>query len=191
MALGDFTPLIDRSAANYGLPQDLWREVIRTESSGNPYAVGTSGEKGLAQLMPLIYGKSDQLGDAIDPFNPEQNLDRGASLLSKLYKQYGNWRDALAGYNAGGNLSAGFPYADKILYKLGGFNEWVKNPFNMVPGVGSTQVARDNSGSPIFTAIVKRIFGDEVAGLLRGGMWSFVLILTAALLGFLAVKRMI
>ena len=36
-----------------------------------------------------------------DPFNPAQNMEAGAKLLRELYDKYGDWKLALAAYNAG------------------------------------------------------------------------------------------
>lgn len=101
----------DSAATSAGVPTDLFSAVVANESSWNPYAVSSAGAIGLAQLMP---GTAKDLG--VNPWNPDENLSGGASYLGALYKKFGNWRDALAGYNAGpGNLKAGYGYADKIL----------------------------------------------------------------------------
>ncbi|KKR03919.1 MAG: Transglycosylase, partial [Parcubacteria group bacterium GW2011_GWF2_39_13b] len=66
----------------------------------NPYS-GTSskGARGVMQLMP---GTATWLG-VKNTNDPEQNIWGGVKYLSKLYEQFGNWPDALAGYNAGPN----------------------------------------------------------------------------------------
>ena len=44
-------------------------------------------------------GTAKQLG--VDPAIPKQNLEGGARYLRQQYERFGNWRLALAAYNAG------------------------------------------------------------------------------------------
>ncbi len=37
----------------------------------------------------------------VNPHDPKQNLEGGARYLSQQYRKFGNWRLALAAYNAG------------------------------------------------------------------------------------------
>jgi soluble lytic murein transglycosylase-like protein len=37
----------------------------------------------------------------VDPTDPYQNLDGGARYLKQQFREFGNWRLALAAYNAG------------------------------------------------------------------------------------------
>jgi soluble lytic murein transglycosylase-like protein len=37
----------------------------------------------------------------VNPHDPGQNLDGGARYLAQQYRTFGNWRLALAAYNAG------------------------------------------------------------------------------------------
>lgn len=82
----------------YNVSESLIRSVIHVESFYNPYAVSKKGAQGLMQLMPYV---AKELGVS-NPFVPEQNIEGGTRLLSKLLKKYnGNRRLALAAYNAG------------------------------------------------------------------------------------------
>jgi soluble lytic murein transglycosylase-like protein len=94
--------LIDKYAAQNGLPPTLVRAVIKTESDGNPRCVSKAGAMGLMQLMPA----NVQEAGISDPFDPEQNIAAGTKQLAGLMSQYdGNLDLALAGYNAGpGNV---------------------------------------------------------------------------------------
>lgn len=111
---------IAAAANRHGLDPRLLKAVVQTESSGNPLAVGSSGERGLMQLMP---GTARQLG-VTNPFDAVQSLDGGARLLSRYLTQYdGDLTRALAAYNAGpGNVARGFipaGYVRNVLTNLG------------------------------------------------------------------------
>lgn len=94
----EYEGLIQAAAAKYGVPVDLIKAVIDTESSFNPNVVSSAGAKGLMQLMD---GTANGLGVA-DPFDPAQNIDGGVKYLSYQLKRYGGEEKmALAAYNAG------------------------------------------------------------------------------------------
>lgn len=98
--MSTFNPLaaqVNATADAYGIPQDVFTNLVNTESSGNPYAVSSTGAEGLTQLMP---NTANSLG-VEDPFDPQQNLDAGASYLSSQFKKFGNWTQALEAYNGG------------------------------------------------------------------------------------------
>lgn len=113
MALPFYDTEIAAASARHNVPADLIRSVIQVESSGNRYAVGTSGEKGLMQIMD---GTARDLG-LNNPFDPAENIDAGTKYLSQLYNKSGNWREAVARYNGGkyfgGSQAQG--YADKVI----------------------------------------------------------------------------
>lgn len=105
---------IDAANAN-GIPPALFTSLIDTESTWNPFAVSNKGAIGLGQLMP---GTAKELG--VNAYDPSANISGSAAYLAKMYAKTGNWRDALAAYNAGsGNISAGLGYADSILKAAG------------------------------------------------------------------------
>jgi soluble lytic murein transglycosylase-like protein len=118
--------LIQSAASEHNVPADLVRAVMTQESQGNPRAVSSAGAQGLMQLMPAT---ARALGVA-DPFDPEQNVRGGVSLLRQNLDKYdGDTRLALAAYNAGpGNVAkyGGVPpfketqnYVAKIMSRLG------------------------------------------------------------------------
>ncbi len=92
----EFLPTARAAAERHGIPVDLFYRLINQESRWNPGAVSSAGALGLAQLMP---GTADLLG--VNPNDPQQNLDGGARYLRMMYDQFGDWRLALAAYNAG------------------------------------------------------------------------------------------
>jgi len=93
---GEYLAHAKAAAARHGVPEDLFLRLVQQESGWNPGALSPKGATGLAQLMP---GTADLLG--VDPNDPLQNLDGGARYLRMMYDRFGNWRLALAAYNAG------------------------------------------------------------------------------------------
>lgn len=92
----DYIPHAREAARKYGIPEDLFLRLVQQESGWNPQARSHKGATGLAQLMP---GTAAKLG--VNPHDPVQNLHGGARYLRMMYNQFGNWRLALAAYNAG------------------------------------------------------------------------------------------
>ena len=93
---GQYLAAARASAKKHGVPEELFLRLVQQESGWNPAAVSPKGARGLAQLMP---GTAQLIGASID--NPESNLDGGARYLRMMYDRFGNWRHALAAYNAG------------------------------------------------------------------------------------------
>lgn len=92
----EYLPHARAAAQRHGIPEDLFLRLVQQESGWNPGARSHKGATGLAQLMP---GTAARLG--VNPNDPLQNLDGGARYLRMMYNQFGNWRLALAAYNAG------------------------------------------------------------------------------------------
>ena len=93
---GQYLQTAKDAARRYGIPEDLFLRLVTQESGWNPQARSHKGAMGLAQLMP---GTARLLG--VDPRDPVQNLDGGARYLAEQYRAFGDWRLALAAYNAG------------------------------------------------------------------------------------------
>lgn len=93
---GQYLPVAKSMAARHGVPEDLFLRLVQQESGWNPSARSPKGATGLAQLMP---GTAARLG--VDATDPHQNLEGGARYLRMMYDRFGNWRLALAAYNAG------------------------------------------------------------------------------------------
>lgn len=83
-------------AAQHRIPEGLFLALIQQESAWNKNAKSHAGAIGLAQLMP---GTADYL--RVNPYDPMQNLEGGARYLKEQYDTFGDWRLALAAYNAG------------------------------------------------------------------------------------------
>lgn len=99
---------IDQYAKQYGVPASIVASQMQAESSGEQSAVSPTGAIGLMQLEPATAA-----GLGVDPHNPQQNIQGGVEYDAQLYKQYGNWTQALEAYNEGpGNLAAGKSQSD-------------------------------------------------------------------------------
>lgn len=91
-----YLPHAKAVARKHGIPEDLFLRLVQQESGWNAGARSHKGATGLAQLMP---GTAAKLG--VNPHDPVQNLEGGARYLRMMYNTFGDWRLALAAYNAG------------------------------------------------------------------------------------------
>jgi len=91
-----WTAAIDAASRQTGVPAAIIHAVMRQESGGNASARSPMGALGLMQLMP---GTAAGLG--VNPHDPAQNILGGAKYLRQMYDKFGDWRLALAAYNAG------------------------------------------------------------------------------------------
>ncbi|MGB3797196.1 MAG: lytic transglycosylase domain-containing protein [Alteraurantiacibacter sp.] len=95
-----FSRIVTAACAN-GVPVALFDALLMQESRYRPDAKSHVGAIGMAQLMPATAG---DLGVS-NAWDVEQNLDGGARYLRKQLDRFGDWRLALAAYNAGpGNV---------------------------------------------------------------------------------------
>jgi hypothetical protein len=84
-----YGPAADSAATKYGLDTGVFRRLIMSESSFDPFAinpksVGGQNASGIAQFLP-----STANSRGIDPFNPMQALDGAAKYLSELTNKFG------------------------------------------------------------------------------------------------------
>lgn len=104
-----FNKAINSASRRYGVNTALIKSVITIESCFRSKARGTSGEKGLMQLMP---GTARRF-NIRNGYNSWQNIHGGTEYLSFLLRRYnGNVQRAVAAYNGGeGNVdrSGGIP----------------------------------------------------------------------------------
>ena len=114
-ASGIYQDMARAAARTHNVPEDLFLRLVRTESGFHPRAKSHKGAIGLAQLMPHT---ARNLG--VNPHDPKENLDGGARYLSQQYRRFGDWRLALAAYNAGPEAVAQYhgvpPYAETRNY---------------------------------------------------------------------------
>ena len=107
--------IIDKMAAEQGVPVKLVRAVIQVESAYQPRARSRKGAMGLMQLMPETarqYGVSN-------PYDPVSNIEAGIKHLKSLTERL-PLALALAAYNAGEAAVARFrgvpPYPETQAY---------------------------------------------------------------------------
>ena len=93
---GVYQDMARAAARRHNVPEDLFLRLVRTESNFRPGAKSNKGAIGLAQLMPYT---ANHLG--VNPHDPKENLEGGARYLRQQYQRFGDWRLALAAYNAG------------------------------------------------------------------------------------------
>nr|WP_233141370.1 lytic transglycosylase domain-containing protein [Haematobacter missouriensis] len=93
---GQYLAVARGAARKHNVPEELFLRLVQRESGWNPQAVSHKGATGLAQLMP---DTAVLLG--VDVNDPHQNLEGGARYLRRMFERFGDWRLALAAYNAG------------------------------------------------------------------------------------------
>ena len=90
-------PVISHNAKAYRVDPALVKAIIANESGFDPRATSSAGAQGLMQLMPST---AAQLG-VTNAYDPVQNIAGGTRYLRGLYDRFGNWKLAVAAYNAG------------------------------------------------------------------------------------------
>ena len=92
---------IAEAAQRFGIPADWIRQIIRTESAGDPHAISPKGAMGLMQLMPKTWAElHNRYGLGSDPFDPRDNILAGVAYLREMHDRYGS-PGFLTAYHAG------------------------------------------------------------------------------------------
>jgi len=133
---------LTESADQYGIDPNILASLIASESGGagyQPDLYGTSGEVGIAQIIPDLYyqGAGFQSPEeyALALQDPAFAIEQAASILKDLLTEYdNNYFDALASYNAGSRgyseLGRGLQYATDTLGRIGMVDQYTPTYLN-------------------------------------------------------------
>jgi Transglycosylase SLT domain len=169
-----YRPLIQEVAARHAVPAKLVESVIYAESSFNPRAVSPKGARGLMQLMPAT---AQRLG-VRDVFDARQNIEGGVRHLRELLERYGDFRLALAAYNAGDkavDLHRGVPpinetraYVDRVLRLYGDSGPRTAVPARTALDSRSLFRYEAPDGTVVYTNLPERWLPASTRNLLAG-----------------------
>jgi soluble lytic murein transglycosylase-like protein len=79
---GQYSTIIARHAASYGVPVSLANAVIKIESNFQPNQVGSAGEIGLMQIKPATARMMGYSGSVKGLYDPETNIKYGMKYLA-------------------------------------------------------------------------------------------------------------
>lgn len=79
---GQYSAIIARYAASYGVPVSLAKAVIKIESNYQPHMVGGAGEIGLMQIKPATARMMGYTGSVKGLFDPDTNIKYGMKYLA-------------------------------------------------------------------------------------------------------------
>jgi soluble lytic murein transglycosylase-like protein len=99
---GQYSAIVARYAASYGVPVTLAQAVIRIESNYRPNMVGSAGEIGLMQIKPATARMMGYSGSAKGLFDPDTNIKYGMKYLAMAQDLGGGTTcGTILKYNAG------------------------------------------------------------------------------------------
>lgn len=147
----DIAKMVATAAKANNVDPLLVHSVIQVESNYNPYAVSSSGARGLMQLMP---GTAKELG-VLNSFDPQQNIEAGVKYLKYLKDLYQDDRLALAAYNAGPGAVQKYktvpPYPETRDYvqRVGERYEDARKAAGFAPAVALEAAASEQPQAPV------------------------------------------
>jgi soluble lytic murein transglycosylase-like protein len=99
---GQYSAIVARYAASYGVPVSLAHAVITIESNYRPNMVGSAGEIGLMQIKPATARMMGYTGSAKGLFDPDTNIKYGMKYLALAQNLGGGTTcGTILKYNAG------------------------------------------------------------------------------------------
>jgi Transglycosylase SLT domain len=167
-----------QAANTYGVPQNLFQQLVTTESNWQPAVVSPKGAVGLGQLLPSTASGLSYNGSTVDPYDPTSNLYGSAEYLSQLYSEFGSWAAAVSAYNTGpANYAAGVQPAANYAPVVGLAQQIDQGNINAGGGtlaVGSTDpfyipgtdspIATDTGGEGIYVDPMGNVVGNALPG---------------------------
>ncbi|AGB45774.1 soluble lytic murein transglycosylase-like protein [Mesorhizobium australicum WSM2073] len=120
---GQYSAIVGRYAATYGVPVSLAQAVIKIESNYRPNMVGGAGEIGLMQIKPATARMMGYSGSAKGLFDPDTNIKYGMKYLAMARDLGGGTTcGTILKYNAGHGATRMNPvsaaYCSKVKVQL-------------------------------------------------------------------------
>ncbi|TPL04021.1 lytic transglycosylase domain-containing protein [Mesorhizobium sp. B2-4-14] len=120
---GQYSAIVARYAASYGVPVSLAQAVIKIESNYRPDMVGSAGEIGLMQIKPATARMMGYNGSAKGLFDPDTNIKYGMKYLAMARDLGGGTTcGTILKYNAGHGATRMNPvsaaYCSKVKVQL-------------------------------------------------------------------------
>ena len=96
--------MLYHAAVSHNLPPKLLLAIAWQESGWTQHVIAWDGGIGVMQLMPYTaMGINSGIGQQLDPYNLQDNLDLGATYLQWLWQDFhGDLPEVISGYNEGG-----------------------------------------------------------------------------------------
>lgn len=138
--------MLINAANSAGIPPSIALGVAYHESRFQANAQNPNSSA--AGVMQLLAGTQQTLG-VTNPYDAQQNVDAGVSLLARYYQQYGNWPQALQAYADGpATVQQGLPpsaMAQEFISSVTSYSPPAGLDLGTVP---SLNLATDTSGLP-------------------------------------------
>lgn len=95
-----YKDIVTRICEKYDVPVDLILAVIYVESNFDPNAISATEDYGLMQINRINHAQLEKDLGITNILNPEQNIESGVYIFSKLLNKYSE-NEALMAYNLG------------------------------------------------------------------------------------------